>query len=274
MSGYIELSYLDLALAALLLIINAGLTLLLGLRLEGRMLLAALRMTVQLLLVGLVLQTLFSLVSLWLTALVALIMALFAGREILARQEHRLAGWWGYGIGSSTMLAAGMMVTMLALNGPLQSEPWYDPRYAIPLFGMILGNAMTGISLGLDSLTSLARQERAGIEAQLILGRSRWQAMRPIARRAVRTGFTPMLNSMAAAGVVFLPGMMTGQILAGAPPEQAVKYQILLLFLIAGATGFGTLTAIMGSVWRLTDSRHRLRLDRLQAPAARDASAA
>lgn len=263
MTSYLELSYLDLVLAALLLVFNAGLSLALGLRLEGRMLLAAVRMVVQLLLVGLVLQALFAQVSLWLTALVALIMALFAGREILARQERRLAGWWGYGIGSAAMLLAGLVVTILALNGPLRPDPWYDPRYAIPLFGMILGNAMTGISLGLDNLTVLAHRDRAGIEAQLLLGASRWRALRPVARRALRTAFTPMLNSMAAAGVVFLPGMMTGQILAGVAPEQAVKYQILVLFLIAGATGLGVLAAVMASVWRLTDSRHRLRLDRL-----------
>ncbi len=264
MTGYIELSYLDLAAVALLLLFNAGLSLALGLRLERQMLLAALRMTVQLLLVGLVLQALFNAVSLWLTGLVALIMALFAGREILARQERRMVGWWGYGIGSATMLLAGMVVTILALSGPLRPDPWYEPCYAIPLFGMILGNAMTGISLGLDGLTSLVGRERAGIEAQLLLGASRWQAMRPVARRALRAGFTPMLNSMAAAGVVFLPGMMTGQILAGVAPEQAVKYQILVLFLIAGATGLGVLTAVMASVWRLTDDRHRLRLDRLR----------
>ncbi|MDP6832531.1 MAG: iron export ABC transporter permease subunit FetB [Alphaproteobacteria bacterium] len=264
MTGYIELSYLDLAAVALLLLFNAGLSLALGLRLEKQMLWAALRMTVQLLLVGLVLQALFNTVSLWLTGLVALIMALFAGREILARQERRMAGWWGYGVGSATMLLAGMVVTILALGGPLRPDPWYDPRYAIPLFGMILGNAMTGISLGLDGLTSLVGRERASIEAQLLLGASRWQAMRPVAQRALRAGFTPMLNSMAAAGVVFLPGMMTGQILAGVAPEQAVKYQILVLFLIAGATGLGVLTAVMASVWRLTDDRHRLRLDRLR----------
>jgi len=69
---------------------------------------------------------------------------------------------------------------------------------------------------------------------------------------------------MAAAGVVFLPGMMTGQILAGAAPDQAVKYQILVLLLIAGATGLGVLTAVMASIWRVTDGRHRLRLDRLR----------
>ncbi len=264
MSSYLELSYLDLAIAALLLVFNAGLSIALGLQLERRMLIATVRMVVQLLLIGLVLQALFTQASIWLTSLVALAMALFAGREILARQEYRLAGHWSYSIGASTIMLAGLIVTLLALNGPLRPDPWYDPRYAIPLFGMILGNAMTGISLGLDSLTSLARSERQNIEAQLMLGANRWQALRPTSQRALRTGFVPMLNSMAAAGVVYLPGMMTGQILAGVVPEQAVKYQILVLILIAGATGLGILGAVTAGVWRLTDHRHRLRLDRLQ----------
>jgi putative ABC transport system permease protein len=75
----------------------------------------------------------------------------------------------------------------------------------------------------------------------------------------------PIINAMAATGVVALPGMMTGQILAGVEPTQAVKYQLLIMFLIAGATGFGVLLAVLGGVWRLTDERHRLRLDRLAA---------
>ena len=261
---FIVLSHSDLALAASLLVFNAGLSFAFGLNLEKRMIWAAVRMVAQLLLVGFVLQVLFYQVSLWLTMAVAILMGLFAGREILVRQECRLAGWWGYGIGSSTMVLAGMVVTFLTLQGPLRPDPWYDPRYFIPLFGMILGNAMMGISLGLDNLTRLARQEQLGIEAQLLLGASRWRAVRYVARQALRAAFTPMLHSMAAAGVVFLPGMMTGQILAGAAPDQAVKYQILVLFLIAGATGLGALSAIMASVWRITDGRHRLRLDRLR----------
>jgi UDP-glucose/iron transport system permease protein len=70
---------------------------------------------------------------------------------------------------------------------------------------------------------------------------------------------------MAATGMVALPGMMTGQILAKVDPTQAVKYQLLIMFLIAGTTGFGVLLAVLGGVWRLTDERHRLRLDRLAA---------
>jgi len=264
MTGSFVLSYFDLALAASLLVFNAGLSIVFGLNLERRMIWAAVRMVVQLLLVGLILHVLFNQDSLWLTMAIAIVMGLFAGREILVRQEYRLVGWWGYGIGSSTMLLAGIVVTFLTVQGPLRPDPWYDPRYIIPLFGMILGNAMTGISLGLDNLTRLVRQEQSGIEAQLLLGASRWRAVRYVARQALRTAFTPVLNSMAAAGVVFLPGMMTGQILAGATPDQAVKYQILVLFLIAGATGLGALSAVMGSIWRITDSRHRLRLDRLR----------
>jgi putative ABC transport system permease protein len=73
----------------------------------------------------------------------------------------------------------------------------------------------------------------------------------------------PIVNSMAATGVVSLPGMMTGQILGGVAPMEAVKYQILIMFLIAGGTGLGAAGAVMGGVFRLTDARHRLRLDRL-----------
>jgi putative ABC transport system permease protein len=78
----------------------------------------------------------------------------------------------------------------------------------------------------------------------------------------------PTVNSMSATGLVSLPGMMTGQILSGVPPAEAVKYQILVMFLIAGGTGFGAVAAVLGCVCRLTDARHRLRLDRLAAPQA------
>lgn len=73
----------------------------------------------------------------------------------------------------------------------------------------------------------------------------------------------PIINAMAATGVVALPGMMTGQILSGVDPTEAVKYQLLIMFLIGGATGLGVLSAAAIGTGRLTDRRHRLRLDRL-----------
>ena len=151
----------------------------------------------------------------------------------------------------------------------LRPSPWYDPRYAIPLLGMILGNCMTGIAFGLDTLTTGLVSRRASVEAQLMLGATRWTAAAPVTRDALRSALMPTINSMAATGLVSLPGMMTGQILSGVTPAEAVKYQILVMFLIAGGTGFGAVAAVLGGVYRLTDTRHRLRLDRLGKASAR-----
>ena len=90
-------------------------------------------------------------------------------------------------------------------------------------------------------------------------------AIADIRRDALRSGLIPIVNAMTTAGIVSLPGMMTGQILAGAPPVEAVKYQILIMFLIAVGTGLGTLAAVVIGSRRLFDDRQRLCLDRLRA---------
>ena len=263
--NYISLTYVDLALASLLVLANALLSLALGLKLEKRLLIAATRTIVQLTLIGLVLKTLFAVLSLFWTAVVAVIMILFAGYEATARQRQRFTGFWTYGLGTGSMMAAGLIVTTFALTTQLRPDPWFDPRYSIPLLGMILGNTMTGISLGLNTLIGNAVRERVAIEARLALGEDFRQALGGVVREAVRTGLIPIINAMSAAGLVSLPGMMTGQILGGVPPVEAVKYQILIMFLIAGGTAIGLISAVYAGAWRLTDSRHRLRLDRLSA---------
>ena len=268
MSSYIELSYWQLAATSVFVFIDAALSVLFGLRVHRSLLFAAIRMVVQLALVGVVLTTLFSVISPVWTGLAALMMVLFAGHEAAQRQERRLSGWWSYGLGTGCMMMSSVVATVFALLIALQPIPWYDPRYAIPLLGMILGNCMTGVGLGLNTLTTSLVSRRPGVEAQLMLGASRQVATAPVTREALRSALMPVINSMAATGVVSLPGMMTGQILGGVPPVEAVKYQILVMFLIAGGTGLGAVTAVLGGVYRLTDARHRLRLDRLSAPKA------
>lgn len=263
MSGYVILDWTDLAITALLVLLDAGLSVALQLGLARRLLISALRMAVQLALMALVLTTLFALVSPWWTALAAVAMVLFAGREILARQERRLAGAWGYGLGTTCMLFAAGVVTVFALTTQIRPDPWYDPRYLLPLLGMVLGNTMTGISLGLHSLSTGVVARRAAIDARLALGHDRRSALLPLLRQSLRTALMPIINAMAATGLVSIPGMMTGQILAGVPPAEAVKYQVLIMFLIAGGTGLGSVAAVTLGAYRLTDARHRLRLDRL-----------
>jgi putative ABC transport system permease protein len=262
---YIQLTYGDLALPALLVLMNGALSAALHLRLEWPLTVATLRMVLQLVLVGYVLTFLFAAVSPFWTALAAFIMVLFASREVVARQKRRLQGLWTYGLGAGCTLLAAGTVTTFSLLTQLRPEPWYHPRYALPLLGMILGNTMTGIGLGLDVLINGLVRERNAVEACLALGGTRYQALLPVTRDALRSGFMPTINAMAAIGLVSLPGMMTGQILAGVEPVDAVKYQILIMFLIAGGTGLGTLAAVIGGGRLLTDHRHRLRLDRISA---------
>ena len=257
----------DLIMAAVLVLALAGLSFRLHLGVSRQLLVAALRTTVQLLLIGLVLKALFANVHLgWVMAMAA-VMLLVAGREVMARQQRRFAGLWGYGLGALSMFVSSFSVTVLALLTMVGAEPWYTPQYAIPMLGMLLGNTMNGIALSMDRLTHGAWQQRRAIEGQLLLGLNWSEAIAATRLEAMRAGMIPIINSMAAAGVVSLPGMMTGQILAGAPPVEAVKYQILIMFLIAAGTGFGTVMAVWIGARRLFDERQRLRLDRLRTAA-------
>jgi putative ABC transport system permease protein len=223
---------------------------------------------VQLLLLGMVLKTLFEQTSPWLMLLLALIMLGVAGHEVMSRQQRRFVGPWGYGVGASSMFLSSFSVTLLALFAVIQVEPWYTPQYLIPLLGMVLGNTMSGIAVALDNLTRTAWEQRGPIEARLMLGEDWQSAIGAIRRDALRSGLIPITNAMATAGIVSLPGMMTGQILAGSPPMEAAKYQLMIMFMIAAGTGFGSVTAVWLGSKRLFDERQRLRLDRLSAKRA------
>lgn len=194
----------------------------------------------------------------------AIIMLLAAGREVMVRQKRRFIGSWGFMLGTSSMFVSAFSVTLLALMVIVQPEPWYLPQYSIPLLGMLLGNTLNGITLGLDNLTRSVWDQSAIIDGRLALGEDWSYAISDIRRDSIRVGMIPIINGMSVAGLVSLPGMMTGQIMAGTPPVEAVKYQILIMFLVAAGTGLGTITAIVIGCRRLFDDRERLRLDRLQ----------
>jgi putative ABC transport system permease protein len=261
--GLIALSPVDLGLAACLVLLLAVLSWRLELGIGRRMLIAAARSTVQLLLLGLVLKTLFATSNPWLIGLLASVMLGVAGYEVMARQRHRLRGLWGYGTGTVSMFLSSFSIALLATFALLQPEPWYKPQYLIPLLGMLLGNTMTGVAVALDNLTRQTLDKRRQIEARLALGHSAAEAIGDIRRDALRAGLIPIVNAMTTAGIVSLPGMMTGQILAGSPPLEAAKYQLMILFLIAAGTGLGSMTAVMIGARRLFDQRQRLKLDRV-----------
>ena len=260
--SYVELSALDLGLAALLLVINGAISLAFGLRFGTNLVFAAVRMAVQLIAVGLVLKFVFAQGSpLW-TLLVALVMALMAAFELSRGQERRLGARLAQGLGSATLLVVGGLATLYATAAVIGPDPWYAPRYVLPIFGMVLGNMLTSVSLALRSLAEGAERERTAIEARIALGGSRLEAFAGVVRHAVRLATTPLLNAMSVAGIATLPGVMAGQILAGADPAEAAKYQIVIMLVMSAASALGAVAAALGGVLLLTDGRHRLRLDR------------
>ncbi|MGZ8408737.1 MAG: ABC transporter permease [Hyphomicrobium sp.] len=260
---YVSLTPFDLALAALLLVLTSGLSLAFRLGLERSIATSALRMCVQLGVVGFLLKLVFESGSLLATVGFALMMLVATAYEVASRQERRFQGIASYLIGGAAPFLAGLVATVFAVTAIIGSEPWWSPRFLLPILGMMIGNALAGVTLVLDTITGAATREKSAIEGRLALGATRWDALQDVLRRGLRTGLTPILSAMAVAGVVSLPGMMTGQILAGADPVEAMKYQIMIMFLIAGATGVAVVLAGLISVVLLTDERHRLRLDRL-----------
>lgn len=259
------LGYGDLAAAAMLVLLNAVLSVLLSLGFERALVIAAVRAAVQLLLVGLVLRWVFELGSPLLVGGIVLAMLATASHEIASRQDRRFAGAWGFGVGAGAAMVATLFVAGFALVS-LRPDPWYAPSVVIPLVGILLGTVMNGVSISLNAFNTGVVRERAAIEARLALGADRGTALKPLQRSAIRGGMIPIVNQMSAAGIITLPGMMTGQILAGMPPYEAAKYQILILFLLAGAAGIGALAATFVAVRRISDDRDRLRLDHLAPP--------
>jgi putative ABC transport system permease protein len=260
---YLELSYDRVAIAALLILINAGLSLLLRLDLHRQIFVAATRTVVQLLLVGLVLDQVFALRRWYLVVALMLAMVAVAGVAAVQRTERRFAGIWIDALLSIWL--SSWLVTGIALVAIVEIEPWYTPQYAIPLLGMILGNTLNGIALGLGRLGEQLVAGRNEVEGLLALGATRWEAAREPIRGAVRTGILPILNSMMVVGIVSLPGMMTGQLLAGVEPVEAVKYQVVIMFLIAAGTALGTVSVVLLAYRRLFNKRHQFLYQHLAA---------
>jgi len=197
------------------------------------LLFACVRATAQLFLLGaLILQRLFG------TTKPAIVWTWIIGVGLLAAQEASSRVEYTYEkLGrhmTISVLTSGIGILSLALAGQVfgNIEPWFQPRTLIPVAGMIFGNTLPAVSLGASSLTREFAQSSAQLELRLALGANSQEAVMPIIRSSLQSALTPTVNSLAATGIVHMPGMMTGQVLSGQSPSQAAAYQVLILFLI------------------------------------------
>lgn len=211
---------------------------------EWELILSTVRMTIQLILVGFILTFIFDNPSVWFSLIALMLMLTFAVINTYRRVGDvprdmkkivAVAMFTGNGI---TILYFIILV--------FRVEPWFQPQYFIPIAGMMIGNSMTGITLGIDGLITGVKDNRMVIENALMLGGKPSLVVKEITGRAFYQALLPTINSMMGMGIVFLPGMMTGQILAGAPPMAAIKYQIAIMLGIMGSV---TLTVYIVIKW-------------------------
>ncbi len=263
----LDLGAWDLALSAGLILVNAAVSIALRLGMEKRLALASVRTVAQLLLIGFILERVFRISTLPALLPVVLLMLLAATHAAVTRPSRKFGGMGLLAFASMT--ATGLVVTVTGTGLIIGVEPWFRPSYLIPLLGMVLGNAMNGISLSMDSFLETLAERRGRVEMELALGASRWEAARQPVSEAVRRGMIPIINSMMVVGIVSLPGMMTGQILAGASPIIAVKYQIMIMFMIAAGTAMGSMGMVLMAYRRLFNDRHQLLAERISRRSGR-----
>jgi putative ABC transport system permease protein len=207
---------------------------------EKEIIIATFRMTIQLVLVGYILMYVFKHMHFYYTVIIILIMEIFAIYNIFKRSKTPIPVTLKKAIALS--MTAGTLVTLIYFDFVvIHFDPWYNPRYFIPIGGMIVGNAMTGVTLGVTTLIEGMRSRKHLVESALMLGATPYEATKGIVNHAFDSAILPTINNMVGMGIIFLPGMMTGVILSGSSPLTAIKYQIAIMLGITGSVAFSVI---------------------------------
>lgn len=231
------MSNLSLILTFSLVLLSLALSYKEKLGLEKDMLIASIRAVIQLTIIGFILKFVFAIDNILLTTIILLVMVYNASTVAAKR---------GQGIEKATLISftailSGLVVTLGVLIG-FQAIP-YEPSQVIPVSGMVVGNSMVATSLLFKSLLANFQNKKEEVEVKLCLGAPPKEASINLIRDSIKTAMLPTFDSMKTLGIVQLPGMMTGLILAGVAPEAAIKYQIMVAFMLAGAVSVSSFTA-------------------------------
>ncbi|KAI8608666.1 hypothetical protein BC830DRAFT_1071774, partial [Chytriomyces sp. MP71] len=252
----------NVAVGFLLILINAFISVLLGLGLSTQLFVAALRCVVQLFILGLVLKPAFESQSTLFVALLSVVMMTISSLEIVfnktkARHFYMLPTVW------LCIFVSVFLASLLGNAFAIQADPWFQARQYIPILGMLLGNSLSAVALGLNSTLSQLENQKERIEMYLSFGASRWEAAQPVAKEAIRTALLPTIAQMSVMGLISIPGMMTGQILGGASIDDAVRYQQIILFMITAGSSMSVTSCVLCCLYICIDEQCRLRLDRI-----------
>ncbi|CAL8471622.1 g11164 [Coccomyxa elongata] len=250
------------ALGAVVVLVNALVSVWLKLDMHWQLAIGVIRCVVQLTVLGYILVPIFTYNLWWLVLLYAFFMLFVGCLEAIQRPAYTYKGMLLQTL-SCLGSSAGVFLCYTLLF-VVRTQPWWAPQYFIPILGMMLGNSISGVSVGLSALLEDFSVGKDRIEQLLALGATRWEATQASIQRCVRVALTPILNQMNVVGIVSIPGMMTGQILSGSDPSQAARYQMIIMFIISASTGVGAVATLMFTSFYLVDMRSRLRLDRIE----------
>ncbi len=253
----LDLSLAQLALALLLVGVVIAISVRQGLGIGRDLVVGSLRAVVQLYLVGLILAVVFQAAQWYWVLLILAVMTAVAAQAATSRLAKPMPH--ARGIAALALTVSTAVTLAYVIGAIVRVRPWYEPQYIIPVAGMILGSAMTSAALAGDRLQGDLRVRADEVEARLALGSSGREVVEPMARTALRAAMIPTVNGMMTVGLVQLPGMMTGQILAGSSPLLAIKYQLVVVFMQAAATALASLLFVRLAVGRYLTPAHQLR---------------
>jgi putative ABC transport system permease protein len=223
-------------------------------RLERDIGVAVVRAFVQLTAIGYVINVVFEEDRLVFVVALLAVMTLFGAFTARRRAAAVPGAFWPLLV--ALALAAAATLGLVVALGVFEPEA----RYLVPVGGMVIGNAMTAAAVALDRLGDDVRAEAARIEATLALGATGREALRPVARRSLRSGLIPLIDSTKTTGLIFFPGTMVGMLLAGADPVDAVRLQLVLLYVLLGSVALAALLAVMLAERRFVTAAHQLRV--------------
>ena len=221
--------------------------------LEQDIAVAVFRSFIQLTAIGYVIQAIFDTDSLW------LVVALLAGMVAFGTWTARGRAKGVPGVTGPILLALGVAaaVTLGLVIGVGVFKP--EPRYLVPVGGMVIGNSMTAAAVSLNRLADEVSSSAREIEASLALGATSRQAAAGLVARSLRSGMIPLVDSTKTTGVVFFPGAMVGMLLAGAEPVDAVRLQMILLWALLGSVALAALLATSLAYRNFFTPAHQLR---------------
>jgi putative ABC transport system permease protein len=221
--------------------------------LEDEIVVAVVRSFIQLTAIGYVIQAIFDEDSLWLVVALIAVMVLFGAFTARGRADRVPGAFWP--------LLIGLAVTGAATLGLVVALGVFEPeaRYLVPVGGMVVGNSMTAAAVALNRLGDEMSDRAREIEATLALGASATVAAAPTLRRSLRSGTIALVDSTKTTGLIFFPGTMVGMLLAGADPVDAVRLQLILLWVLLGSVALSALIATTLAYRNFFTPAHQLR---------------